>query len=112
MGDTFESAIGELWPLWKPQELERVAVLERAVVRAGELTEPERRAAQDEAHKLALPRAERSSPLRSALAALGRPEAANGARELERRFLVGPERGDLAGLTALVQTVRAALERD
>ena len=70
MGDTFESAIGELWPLWKPQELERVAVLERAVARAGELTEPERRAAQDEAHKLALPRA--GVMLRSALAALGR----------------------------------------
>lgn len=101
MDDTFGSAIGELWPLWKPQELERVAVLERAVARAGELTEPERRAAQDEAHKLA-----------GALAALGRPEAANGARELERRFLIGPERGDLEGLTALVRSVRAALERD
>ena len=101
MGDTFGSAIGELWPLWKPQELERVAVLERAVARVGELSEPERRAAQDEAHKLA-----------GALAALGRPEAANGARELERRFLVGPERADLEGLTALLLTVRTAVELD
>jgi hypothetical protein len=101
MSDTFGSAIGELWPLWKPQELERIAGLERAVARVGELTEVERRAAQDEAHKLA-----------GALAALDRPEAANGARELERRFLIGPERGDLEGLTALVLTVRTAVELD
>ncbi|MDA0163767.1 hypothetical protein OM076_26085 [Solirubrobacter ginsenosidimutans] len=49
MGDTLGSAIGELWPLWRPQELERIAVLERAVRRLGELTEADRREAQEEA---------------------------------------------------------------
>src|SRR3954467_7640334 len=99
MGDTLGSAIGELWPLWRPQELERGAILERALQKVGRLTEPERREAQDEAHRLA-----------GTLAVLGNSEATNQAREVERRFLVGPQRGDAEGLNALVRDLRAALE--
>jgi HPt (histidine-containing phosphotransfer) domain-containing protein len=100
MGDTLGSAIGELWPLWRPHELERIAVLERAVEQLDSLTEADRRTAQDEAHRLA-----------GTLAMLGDNEAANGAREVERRFLVGPERGDAESLVALVRSLRAALNR-
>jgi HPt (histidine-containing phosphotransfer) domain-containing protein len=99
MGDTLGSAISELWPLWRPQELERMAVLERAVAKLGDLTEAERRTAQEEAHRLA-----------GTLAVLGKVDATNQARELERRFLVGPQHGDAESLNALVRDLRAALE--
>jgi thioredoxin-like negative regulator of GroEL len=102
MGDTFGAAIAELWPIWRPQELERIAVLERAVAKlADELSEPEREAAQTEAHRLA-----------GTFAALGRAEAADGAREVERRFTRRPQHADAASLGALVGTLRAALDSD
>jgi len=98
MGDTLGSAIGELWPLWRPRELERIAILERAVQKLDALTEPERREAQEEAHRLA-----------GTLAVLGNTDATNQAREVERRFLVGPDRGDVESLVALIGDLRAAL---
>jgi HPt (histidine-containing phosphotransfer) domain-containing protein len=99
MGDTLGSAIGELWPSWRPREFERIAVLERAVRKLGELTEAERREAQEEAHRLA-----------GMLAVLGNADATNQAREVERRFLAGPQQGDAEALNALVRDLRAALE--
>jgi HPt (histidine-containing phosphotransfer) domain-containing protein len=95
MDETLAFAIGELWDQWRPQELERVAVIERAAEKGQYVLERERREAQEEAHRLA-----------GTLAVLGRGSAATGARELERRFLVG----DLREITPLVRELRAALE--
>jgi HPt (histidine-containing phosphotransfer) domain-containing protein len=102
MDDTLAAILGEQWPTWRPQELERVAVLERAVAKlGGALSESERRAAQEEAHRLA-----------GTFAALGRTEDADCARELERRFIRRPQHADAASLGALVGTLRAALDSD
>src|SRR5690349_15653756 len=95
MDDTLAFAIGELWTRYAPQELERVAVIERAAEKGMFVLERERREAQEEAHRLA-----------GTLAALGKSTAASGARELERRFLAG----DLSEITPLVRALRAALE--
>jgi HPt (histidine-containing phosphotransfer) domain-containing protein len=102
MDHTLATLLGEQWPAWRPQELERVAVLERAVAKLGDaLSESERRTAQEEAHRLA-----------GTFAALGRPEAADGAREVERRLERRPPPTDAASLGALVGTLRAALDSD
>src|SRR5919107_1589233 len=95
MEDTLASAIRELWVQFRSQELERVDVIERAAEKGQTVLERERRDAQEESHRLA-----------GTLAALGKSAAANGARELERRFLAG----DLCDLTPLVRALRAALE--
>src|SRR3954453_15242359 len=95
MEETLASAIAELWVEFRPQELARVAVLERAAAKGLTVLERERREAQEEAHRLA-----------GTLAALGKGTAATGAREIERRFLAG----DLCDLGPLVRTLRTALE--
>ena len=95
MDETFAFALGELWTQFGPQELERVAVIERAAEKGTLVLERERREAQEEAHRLA-----------GTLAAFGKRTAAIGARELERRFLAG----DLNEITPLVRELRAALE--
>jgi HPt (histidine-containing phosphotransfer) domain-containing protein len=86
--------------LWRPHEFARLALLERAIGRRTELSEAERREAQEEAHRLA-----------GTLAYLGRIDACDCAREVERRFDVGPERGDAASLIALVAALRVALDQ-
>jgi HPt (histidine-containing phosphotransfer) domain-containing protein len=95
MNETLAFAIEQLWHQWGPQELERVAVIERAAQKGPHVLERERREAQEEAHRLA-----------GTLAVLGRSRAATGARELERRFLIG----DLREIAPLVRELRAALE--
>jgi len=92
----------ELWELSKPGELERVGVLEVAAraVADGSLTEPVRRGAQDEAHRLA-----------GALAALGLEQGSKPARELERRFRSGPSIEQANELAALVAALRTAVEQ-
>jgi HPt (histidine-containing phosphotransfer) domain-containing protein len=95
MDETFAFAVGALWTRFGPQELERVAVLERAAEKGTLVLERERREAQEEAHRLA-----------GTLAVLGKSAAATGARELEKRFLAG----DLSGITPLLRELRAALE--
>jgi HPt (histidine-containing phosphotransfer) domain-containing protein len=95
MDETLAFAIGELWDHWGPQELERVAVIERAAEKGPRVLERERREAQEEAHRLA-----------GTLAVFGRSSAATRARELERRLIVG----DLREITPLVRELRAALE--
>jgi HPt (histidine-containing phosphotransfer) domain-containing protein len=102
MDDTLGAAMDELWERSKPDELARVVVLEVAAgaVAEGALTEPVRRGAQDEAHRLA-----------GALAALGVPEGAKVARELERRFRGGPSIEQADDLAALVAALRTAVEQ-
>jgi HPt (histidine-containing phosphotransfer) domain-containing protein len=95
MDETFAFAVGALWTRFGPQELARVAVIERAAEKGTQVLERERREAQEEAHRLA-----------GTLAALGNSSAATGARELERRFL----HGDLDDIAPLVRELRAALE--
>ena len=95
MDESLASCIRELWAQYRPQELARIAVIERAAEKGCRVLERERREAQEEAHRLA-----------GTLAALGKSTAASGARELERRFLAG----DLSEITPLVRALRAALE--
>jgi len=94
--------MSELWELSKPAELERVRVLEVAAraVADGALTEPVRRGAQDEAHRMA-----------GALAALGVDDGSKSARELERRFRSGPSIEQADELAALVAALRTAVEQ-
>lgn len=96
-----DSALGQLWERRRPEELERIHVLERAVaaLMAGELAETDRRRAEDEAHKLA-----------GALGALGYPDGSSSASELERRFVRGPNPREATELTQLVDALRAAVE--
>jgi HPt (histidine-containing phosphotransfer) domain-containing protein len=93
--------MGQLWERRRPEELERIHVLERAVaaLMSGELDEVERRRAEDEAHRLA-----------GALGALGYPAGSSSARELERRFVRGPTPREAAELSRLVGSVRAVVE--
>ena len=49
MHESLASCIGELWAQWGPQELARVAVIERAAAKGCGLLERERREAQEEA---------------------------------------------------------------
>jgi HPt (histidine-containing phosphotransfer) domain-containing protein len=95
MDESLASCIGELWAQWRPQELARVAVIERAVLKGCRVLERERREAQEEAHRLA-----------GTLAMLGRGSAADAARTLERRFVAG----EYDALGPLVRSLRAALE--
>ncbi|WP_028064236.1 Hpt domain-containing protein [Solirubrobacter soli] len=95
MQDTLSSAIRELWAQWRPTELARVGVIERAAAKGPHVLERERREAQAEAHRLA-----------GTLAVLGETAAADHARALERRFLSG----ELDAIEPLVRSLRAALE--
>jgi HPt (histidine-containing phosphotransfer) domain-containing protein len=102
MGDTFGSAMGDLWEQSRPRELERVAVLEAAAraLAAGALGESLRRAAGDEAHRLA-----------GALAALGVEDGAKAARALERRYRSGPSIEQAHEVAELVAGLRTAIEQ-
>jgi HPt (histidine-containing phosphotransfer) domain-containing protein len=93
--------LGQLWDRVRPEELERIHVLERAVaaLMAGGLAESERRRAQDEAHKLA-----------GALGALGYPAGSSDAGELERRFVRGPDPREAPELSRLVVSLRTTVE--
>src|SRR5438876_6059121 len=95
------SAMGQLWERCRPEELERIHVLERAVaaLMSGGLAESERRRAEGEAHKLA-----------GSLGALGYPAGSSSASELERRFVRVPDPRDAPELSELVGSVRAAVE--
>jgi hypothetical protein len=95
MNESLASCIGELWAEWRPQELARVAVLERVAEKGCRILERERREAQEEAHRLA-----------GTLAMLGRGSAADAARALERRFFAG----ELDAIGPLVRSLRVALE--
>jgi hypothetical protein len=95
MNESLASCIRELWTQYRPQELARVAVIERAAEKGCRVLERERREAQDEAHRLA-----------GTLALLGRGTAADAARAVERRLFAG----ELDAVGPLVSSLRAALE--
>ncbi len=97
---TMASLMGQLWDGHRREEFERVHVLERAVaaLTAGTLDDTARRAAEDEAHRLA-----------GSLGALGSEAGVSSARELERRF-VRPAPREAAELSELVGSLRIALE--
>jgi HPt (histidine-containing phosphotransfer) domain-containing protein len=95
VSDSFGSVIREIWPLWRTEELARLAALECAADRGTSLTEAERTAARRESHRLA-----------GTVAMLGLSAAQDAARELERRLRIG----DLAELGPLVRSVKAALD--
>src|ERR1700754_4825997 len=92
MDDSLAACIRELWAQWRPQELARVAVIERAAAKGWLVLERERREAE---HRLA-----------GTLAMLGRGSAADAARALERRFFDG----EFDAIGPLVRSLRAALE--
>jgi HPt (histidine-containing phosphotransfer) domain-containing protein len=100
--DSLSSAIGELWMALRPRELQRVEVIEQAIVavNAGTLDDSARRHAHEEAHRLA-----------GSLAALGTGTGCASARTLEARFLRFPPQEEAAELAEHARTLRTAVER-